>query len=459
MSRPSAPAPATAPSSVQDAAIQRRTLRVLVAMQIIGTIGVGVAPSIGVLLAGEVTDSEAWAGLARTASTLGAALAGLPLGRLAARHGRRWALAGGWWVGGTGSAILVLAAQAGLTVPLFIGLLLIGAGSAVALQARFAATDLADPAHRGRSLALVVWVGTLGSVLGPNLGIPGGAVGELVGLNVYAGAFLIAAVCMLLAGFLVFALLRPDPLLRAAARGAGPAEVGAAPGPAGADAVPALDAPGPAPDAARPPARRGGRLRQLLAEARANGPARYAVTAILTAQIVMVAIMTMTPVHIAHHGGSITVVGLTISLHVAGMFALAPLVGLLADRFGHRAAVGGGVLILLASLLLAALRPDSTAGIVVSLILLGVGWSFVNVSASALFSAVITDRSRASSQGGIDALANLCGASAALAAGPLMAVSSFSVLSLLAILALVPLAVLTVRAPRRSASADRARPA
>ena len=32
--------------------VQRRTLVVLVVMQIIGTVGVGVAPSIGVLLAG-----------------------------------------------------------------------------------------------------------------------------------------------------------------------------------------------------------------------------------------------------------------------------------------------------------------------------------------------------------------------------------------------------------------------
>ena len=153
--------------------LQRRTLRVLVLMQIIGTVGVGVAPSIGVLLAGQVTDSEAWAGLARTASTLGAALLGLPLGNLAARRGRRIALATGWWTAAAGAAILVAAAQWSLVVPLFVGLLLIGAGSAVSLQARFAATDLAAPHHKGRSLALVVWVGTIGSVLGPNLGVPG----------------------------------------------------------------------------------------------------------------------------------------------------------------------------------------------------------------------------------------------------------------------------------------------
>jgi MFS family permease len=153
-----------------DAALQRRTMIVLAITQVVGTVGVGIAPSIGVLLAGEVTQNEAWAGLARTASTLGAALIGLPLGSLAARRGRRVALASGWWLAAFGAALLVASAQWSEPITLFAGLLAIGAGSAASLQSRFAATDLADPRHRGRSLALIVWVGTIGSVLGPNLG-------------------------------------------------------------------------------------------------------------------------------------------------------------------------------------------------------------------------------------------------------------------------------------------------
>ena len=268
----------------RETAIQRRTMVVLIAMQIVGTIGVGVAPSIGVLLAGEVTDNEAWAGLARTASTLGAALMGLPLGNLAARRGRRVALATGWWTAASGSALLVAAAQWSLVVPLFIGLLFIGAGSAVSLQSRFAATDLARPHHRGRSLALVVWVGTLGSVLGPNLGMPGKIVGTATGLTVYASAFLIAGACLALAGVLVFVLLRPDPLLTLAQRNARVLS------------------------AAAPHAPKG-RIGRILGELRTNRRARYAFIAIITAQVTMVSIMTMTPVHIAHQGGSLMVVG------------------------------------------------------------------------------------------------------------------------------------------------------
>ncbi|WP_308126139.1 MFS transporter [Nonomuraea ceibae] len=402
---PATPAPAID-------AVQRRTMIVLVVAQIVGTVGVGVAPSIGILLAGAVTDSEAWAGLARTASTLGAALFGLPLGTLAARRGRRVALAGGWWTAAAGGAVLVAAAQWSLVVPLFAGLLLIGVGLAVSLQSRFAATDLAQPHHKARSLALIVWVGTLGSVLGPNLGVPGEIIGAATGLTVYAAAFLIAALCLAAAGTVVWVWLRPDPLLTLGR---------------------------PAPPS---PGKRPGRVRQVLAELRVNQRARVAVVAILTAQVVMVAIMTMTPVHLTHHGGSITLVGITISLHIVGMYAPAPLVGLIADRHGHRPAITAGLGVLAASLVIGAARPGDTGWIITSLILLGVGWSFVNVAGSALFNAAVSTETRASSQGGVDALSNLCGATAAFASGPLLAVTGFSTLSLLALVALVPLSVL-----------------
>lgn len=402
-------------------AVQRRVMAVLIATQVVGTIGVGIAPSIGVLLAEEVTQNEAWAGLARTASTLGAALMGVPLGNLAARFGRRAALSTGWWIAAAGSAVLVVAAQLALVVPLFVGLLLIGTGSAVSLQSRFAATDLAEPSRRGRSLALVVWVGTLGSVLGPNLGVPGEWVGALTGLNVYAGAFLIAAVCLAIAGLIVLLALRPDPLLVLRERSTGrPIRTGV----------------------------QKGRIARVLAELRTNAQARYAFLAIITAQIVMVAIMTMTPVHLAHQGGSITLVGVTISLHVVGMYALAPVVGWIADRGGARLTIAVGIAVFAASLVCGAAKPDETGWVIASLILLGIGWSFVNVSGSALFSAVISDETRASSQGGVDALSNLCGAVAAFCAGPLLMVSSFRTLSLVAIAVLVPLLVLTLRRPR-----------
>lgn len=416
--------------------LQRRTLTVLVIMQVIGTVGVGVAPSIGILVAEQVTSSEVWAGLARSASTLGAALLGLPLGRLAAGRGRRVALSTGWFTAAAGSAMLIFAAQASEVVTLFLGLLLIGAGSATALQSRFAATDLSDPRHRGRHLSLVVWVGTLGSVIGPNLGVPGEILHAATGLSVFAGAFLVAAACLALAGLVAVVFLRPDPLLtaRRAVASPMPDAVGAAR--AGVSPSPSDTAAVPAPKTGIKP--RGG-FKRMFAEVRTNADARLALIAVLTAQVVMVAVMTMTPVHMEHQGGSVTFVGLTISLHVAGMYALSPVAGWVADRWSPRSGMWIGICVFLASLLAGALRPHDTGWIIACLILLGVGWSFTNVAGSALFTSSVDEETRAASQGGLDSLANLCAAVAAFGAGPLLAVTSFAALAWVAMVVLVPL--------------------
>lgn len=429
--------------------VQRRTLVVLVLAQILGTIALGVTPSIGILLAGEVTDNEAWAGLARTSSTLGAALLGIPLGNLAAGRGRRVALVTGWWVAAAGAALLVAAAQFELIVPLFLGLLMTGAGTAASLQSRFAATDLAAPSTRARSLSLVVWMGAIGSVLGPNLGIPGEALGAVTGLSVYAAAFLIAAVASLLAGTIVLVLLRPDPLQVLARRQDELADGATrAAGSRRAASIPV----GPA------RASRAGRFRAMVAELRADRRARTALVALLTSQVVMVSLMTMTPVHIAHQGGSLTLVGLTISLHVVGMFGLSPVVGILVDRAGHRATIGIGILLFAMSLLAAIFASGTTGGVIACLVLLGLGWSFMNVTASALFSTVVQDRSRASAQGGADALSNLLGAIVAFAAGPLMVATSFAVLGILAAVIMVPVVLLVLNPANWTETDPRIRP-
>jgi MFS family permease len=429
---PSQPARTTEPPVAGDV-LQKRTLLVLVISQVVGTVGVGIAPSIGVLLAGEVTSSETWAGLARTASTLGAALLGLPLGMLAARFGRRAALASGWWISAVGAALLVVASQWSLVLPMFLGLLLIGAGTATSLQSRFAATDRARPENQAKSLSLIVWVGTLGMVLGPNLGLPGRMVGEATGLTVFAGAFLIAAVCLALAGSVVFVWLRPDPLAEHIGTGTG---AGTGEGVA----------------AARVPL--GARVRGARDELSGNPRARVAVLAVVTAQVVMVSVMTMTPVHISHHGGSVTLVGVTISLHILGMFALSPLVGAATDKFGHRATIAVGILVVLVALGLGAVFPQNPGAVMVSLILLGVGWSFINVAGSALFSSAVPAQNRATAQGGVDALSNLFGAVAAFGSGPLMAVTGFPVLCVVAALVMIPLIARVVGGGRQAGEQD-----
>ncbi|NTW38857.1 MAG: MFS transporter, partial [Cellulomonadaceae bacterium] len=258
------------------AAARRRTLRVLLIAQVLGSLGTGAAPSVGVLLAQEVTGSESWAGIARASVTVGAALLALPLGVLAARKGRRRALTLAWGAAAIGAALLVVAAATTSVLVMVVGMMALGAGSAAGLQSRFAATDLAVPAHRARSLSLVVWVGTLGAVLGPNLGVPGKVVESWLGLPALSGAFVIGAALLATTAATVWILMRPDPLAVAAMhRAPAPTTV------AGTSSV---------------------NLRRAASEIRRVPAARFSLAALVLAHVAMVSVMTMTPVSLAMHG-------------------------------------------------------------------------------------------------------------------------------------------------------------
>ncbi|WP_240721383.1 MFS transporter [Pseudarthrobacter sp. NamE5] len=195
--------------------VQRRTVVLLSAAQVFGGIGTGATVSIGSILAVELSVSSAWAGAVATVMTLGAALAALPLASLADRRGRRAGQVTGLSAALAGATLMVLAVVSGLFILLVLGAAGIGVGTAASLQARFAAVDLADTEHRGRALSAVVWAVTVGAVAGPNLIQPGTVVGEALGLPPVAGPFVIAGAGLLVANVLVFAGLRPDPLLLA----------------------------------------------------------------------------------------------------------------------------------------------------------------------------------------------------------------------------------------------------
>ena len=412
------------------AVARRRTLRVLLVAQVLGSLGIGAAPSIGVLLAEEITRSEAWAGIARASVTIGAALLALPLGVLAAREGRRRSLTLAWGSAAVGAALLVVAASTSSVAVMVVGMMALGAGSAAGLQSRFAATDLAVPAHRARSLSLVVWVGTLGAVLGPNLGIPGKVVESWLGLPPLSGAFVIGAVLLTATAVTVSLLMRPDPLAVAAQHRRAPSA--GAPASAG---------------AARSPVN----LRRALGEIRQVPAARFALTALVLAHVAMVSVMTMTPVSLAKHGHSITIVGITISVHVLGMYAFAPLVGSAADRFGRLPVILAGQGVLVVSAALNMIAPSSAGAVVVGLFLLGLGWSIVTVPASALLSQSVPAGSRPLVQGAGDSAMNAAAAIGAIGSGALMVTVGFAGLAGIAGALVLPVLWLARRQSRAAA--------
>ena len=381
-------------------ASQRKVLSVLVGGQVLGGVGMGATLSLGSLLAAQLSGSPAWAGTAATMSTLGAALAAIPLSRLALARGRRVSLSTGALIACLGAATAISSAALGIFPLLLLGLMLLGSGSAVNLQARFAATDLATTGARARDLSVVVWSTTVGAVLGPNLFCPGEAVGAALGLPPMTGAFAFSVAGQLAAAAVYLTGLRPDPLLQSLRAGA------------------RADTPEP-PQTGR----------QIL---RQNNRARYAVTVVALSHATMVALMSMTPIHLREHGASLTIVGFTISLHIAGMYALSPAFGWLADRAGRVPVVLAGQATLLASLLIAGLYSDSQAGVTVSLILLGLGWSASVVAGSAMVAESVAGRDRPALQGISDLSMNAAGALGGALAGPVLTAAGYSGLGFLA---------------------------
>lgn len=391
---PAVPGPAApGPATPDHRRLQARVVRVLAAGQVLGGLGTGAALGLGALLVADVAGSPAWSGMAATAGTFGAALLSVPLATLARRRGRRVSLTTGALVAVLGSLTVVAAAVADALALLLLGILLVGAATALNLQARFAATDLAAPTTRARDLSLVVWATTVGAVVGPNLYEPGEALAGALGLPPLAGGFVIAAAAQTLGALVYVAGLRPDPLLLAAADEATRTPAGGAPAPAA------------------------GGLRVL----RGSTAARRAVLTVALSHAVMVALMSMTPVHLTGHGATLTAVGVTISLHVAGMFALSPVFGYLADRWGRRPVVLTGQALLLASLLLVLVGSASHVVVVVALVLLGLGWSASTVAGSALVVTAVEPPQRPQLQGVADALMSLAGAVGGALAGPVLA--------------------------------------
>ncbi|NEB13942.1 MFS transporter [Streptomyces coelicoflavus] len=414
--------------------VQRRTVRLLSAAQVIGGVGVGVASSLGSLLAEDVAQSETYAGLARTAMTAGAALVGVPLAFLAQRRGRRASLSAGWLTAAIGGFILVGAAVVGSISLLALGMLLFGIGSATNQQSRYAAADLAEPHRRARALSVVVWSTTIGSVIGPNLADPGAAIATTLHLPPLTGAFLLSSICMTAASLLLWLWLRPDPLLLSRQRAQDEqARTGGPRSPAASASMT-------------------GTLRLVGAHLRRAPRAAFAFLAVVLAHTVMVAVMTMTPVSMARHGETLTVVGITISGHLLGMYAFSPVVGWLADRYGYLTTMLVGQAVFVASALLSGLSGGSVAMVMAGLFLLGLGWSFSLVAGSAMLSEATPAGLRPGMQGAADTAMNVVAAVGASLSGPLMSGTGFGGLNAFAgilVLPVVGFSFLLARGGRR----------
>ncbi|MGE6362685.1 MFS transporter [Bacillus paramycoides] len=381
--------------------LYKRTLIIVSISQMFGGAGLAAGITVGALLAQQMLGTDAYAGLPAAMFTLGSAVAAFIVGKLSQRYGRRVGLATGFMVGGLGAIGVVMAAVTNSIILLLASLLIYGAGTATNLQARYAGTDLADKKQRATAVSITMVMTTFGAVAGPNLVGVMGSFAHSIGIPELAGPFILSAAAFMLAGLVLFVMLRPDPLIIA-------------------NIIEKYK---------QEHTYKGHSVTNEMVENK-RGIAVGAIVMILT-QVVMVAIMTMTPVHMGHHGHGLSEVGLVIGFHVGAMYLPSLVTGVLIDKVGRTAmSIAGGVILLAAGVLAAMAPNDSLILLVVALSLLGLGWNLGLISGTAQIVDSTEPSTRAKTQGKIDVFIALAGASGGAMSGMIVANSSYAALSL-----------------------------
>lgn len=381
--------------------LYKRTLIIVSISQMFGGAGLAAGITVGALLAQQMLGTDAYAGLPAAMFTLGSAVAAFIVGKLSQKHGRRIGLAAGFIVGGLGAIGVVLAAITNSIMLLLVSLLIYGAGTATNLQARYAGTDLANKKQRATAVSITMVMTTFGAVAGPNLVGVMGRFAHSIGIPELAGPFILSATAFILAGLVLFVMLRPDPLLIA-------------------NMIEAYK---------QEHTYKGQPVTEEVKENK-RGITVGAIVMILT-QIVMVAIMTMTPVHMGHHGHGLSAVGLVIGFHVGAMYLPSLVTGILIDKIGRTTmSIAGGVILLAAGVIAAIAPSDSLILLIVALSLLGLGWNLGLISGTAQIVDATIPSTRAKTQGKIDVFIALAGASGGAMSGMVVANSSYAALSL-----------------------------
>ncbi|HMH50143.1 MAG TPA: MFS transporter, partial [Candidatus Acidoferrum sp.] len=397
-----------------------KLLVALFAAQVCGATAHSLSMAVGGIMAATITGTNTTSGLPVGVAALGAALASWPLARWMAVAGRRPGLALGYALGGVGTVLSMV----GVTVhnfPLFLlGMTLFGLGSTSNLLARYAAADVSPGARRGRAMGFIIWGSAGGAIIGPNLLAPALAVGNALGIDGAASAFLISVAGYGVAALVIELFLRPDPLALARQ-------------------LQEDDAAGHAVAAPRS-------LGAILGDVRVQ----VALATLTVGQFVMISTTSTSPVYLHDQGHSVKVIGIAASLHLGGMYVTSPLSGWLADRVGRLPTIGAGALLLIGSTVLAGFVPGSDSALVIlGLFLNGVGWNLSFVAGSALLTDALSPRERASTQGLADLVMSSMGALGSTAGGIILGLWGFTILNVFgAALVLAPLAVTVLRRPQ-----------
>ncbi len=413
---PGSPEERFIPDGPERERIQARTVKILMSSQVFGGMALvsGYIPA--ALLAKEITGSATLAGLAAAMLSVGSSSAAFPLASYMYRNGRRPGMRVGYLIGAMGGGAAFLSAILSFFPLLLLGVAGVGVGLACNLSARYAAADLAVEERRARSIGTIVWASTIGSASGSfvALALATGAA-AWVGLPELAGPYVLSTTIFLVAAIIVHTQLRPDPLVASGGLNAGPRT-----------------------ESKR--AELGNAARLILA----SPQARIAVAAMITSQVVMVGVMTMTPLHMDAGGQAKSTIGLMMTIHILGMYLFSPVIGWLSDRFGRLPMIAIGALLLIVGAEFAA-RTEAmhSPGVIVGNFFIGLGWGFGVIAGSSLLTESFAVEQRVSVQGAADLAMSGCGAIGGLASGSIVALRSYAELGRYAIIVAAVLLIST----------------
>jgi MFS family permease len=403
--------------------VRRRLTAVLFGAVGLGTTGYIAALTVTGLATRAITGSATLAGVPAALAVVGTAAGTTILSATVPRHGRRPALGGGYALAAAGAAVAAAGVVVSSLTLVVVGMVVLGFGQSSTPMARYAASDMAPVGRRGVAVSLVVWAGTIGAVAGPALLEPAGRWVAELGRSEYVGAYLVTILTMGVASALYLVALRPDPLTLA--RGE-PDSAGGADRLVDHRVTPLLRLP----------------LVQV------------ALTAMVAGQVVMVLIMTATPLHIEDTGRGLEVVGLVISAHTLGMFAVSPITGWIVDRIGPVRMIWAGAATLGGSALLSATAPPTaTVWLTTGLFLLGVGWNMGFVAGSAALASGVPMAARPRLQGWVDSMVLLAGGLASALAGVLLQAAGYAAIGAVGLaLLVVPVMIMALKGRRAAAA-------
>jgi MFS family permease len=389
--------------------IGRKITTTLFITQSLASAGFIAVATINPILGAKLAASRSLATLPTAVYLLSGALSASAWGDIMDRIGRRNAIIAGLVLGMIGNGLVLVAIQSASFLWVLTGLILMGITNSAITLGRFAAAEANPPDQRGRAISAVVLGGVVGTILTRVSASPMGNFAVSIGMDELAGAYLATLVLFALASFIVFIGLRPDPL-----------EVG--------KEVARLYPEDTPQGEARP-------VLQILRQ-----PAVItAVAAMALGQLVMVAIMVITSLHMEDHQHARSDIYSVISVHTFGMFAPSIISGWLLDRWGRGRMILIGAATLLLACLTAPLSPD-VLPLGISLFLLGLGWNFCFVGGSTLLSDQLSPLERSRTQGTNDLLVGLASAFISLSSGFIFSATSYAMMSLIAAaLSLVPL--------------------